>query len=56
VPFLQIDDNLTFPMPSLAELEAYVVYVGYDSEALKKPAPRPSRKTVPKRPPPKQQS
>lgn len=57
VPFVQIDDNLTFPMPSLTELEAYVVYVGYDTEALKKPPPRPARKTAPKqRPAPKQQS
>ena len=30
---------LEFEQP-IAELEAYVVYVGYDSEALKKPEPR----------------
>jgi len=41
VPFLEIDENLTFPMPrAVSQLEAYVVYVGYDPEALKKPAPR----------------
>ena len=47
-PFVQIDDALTFPLPSAAELDAYVVYVGYDPEALKKPEPR-RRKTPPRR-------
>jgi hypothetical protein len=48
VPFVQVDEALTFPLPSAAELANYVVYVGYDPEALKKPAARP-RKTAPKR-------
>jgi hypothetical protein len=40
IPFVQIDDALSFPLPPIAELDAYVVYVGYDAEALKKPEPR----------------
>jgi hypothetical protein len=48
VPFVQIDEALTFPLPPIAELESYVVYVGYDPEALKRPEPR-RRKTAPKR-------
>ena len=41
MPFVEIDENLTFPMPrAVSELEGYVVYVGYDPEAHKKPAPR----------------
>jgi hypothetical protein len=40
IPFVQIDDTLSFPLPPVAELDAYVVYVGYDPEALKKPEPR----------------
>jgi hypothetical protein len=30
VTFVDIEEDLTFPMPSLAELQAYVVYVGFD--------------------------
>jgi hypothetical protein len=47
VPFVQIDEALTVPMPSTEDLEAYVVYVGYDPEALKKPEPR-RRRPAPK--------
>jgi len=46
VPFVQIDDALTIPLPSAAELSAYVVYVGYDPEVLKKPR---RRRATPKR-------
>jgi hypothetical protein len=35
VPFVQVEENMTFPTPSAAELEAYVVYVGFDPEGLK---------------------
>jgi hypothetical protein len=28
--FTDIEDDLTFPMPSVAELQTYVVYVGFD--------------------------
>jgi len=48
VPFAQVDEALTFPLPSsIDELENYVVYVGYDPEALKRPEPR--RRRVPRR-------
>ena len=49
VPFVQVDD-LSFAMPAkAADLEAYVVYVGYDPEAKKKhPEPR-RRKSAPKK-------
>ena len=30
VPFTDIVEDLSFPMPSLVELQAYVVYVGFD--------------------------
>lgn len=48
VPFVQIDDALSFPMPPAAELEAYVVYVGYDPEALRRPEPS-RRRAAPRR-------
>jgi hypothetical protein len=46
VDFVQIDDALSFPMPaSAADIENYVIYVGYDPLVSKKPSPRkPSRK------------
>lgn len=43
VAFVDVEDNLTFPMPSTAELEAYVVYVGFD-EIGDKPAKPPAKK------------
>jgi hypothetical protein len=30
VPFTHIEQDVTFPMPRPAVLEAYVVYVGFD--------------------------
>lgn len=44
VPFVQIDEELTFPLTSAAELSNYVVYVGYDPDVLKKPQPRQRRR------------
>jgi hypothetical protein len=35
VPFVQIEENMTFPMPKPAELDAYVIYVGFDPTADK---------------------
>jgi hypothetical protein len=49
VPFVDVEEGLSFPMPSGAELDAYVVYVGFDEigdknekrpKATKKPAQR----------------
>ncbi len=47
LPFTDIEDGLSFPMPSLAELEAYVVYVGFDpvgEKPEKKPPPKTAKK------------
>jgi hypothetical protein len=41
VPFMHVEQDLTFPMPSPAVLENYVVYVGFDPDAA--PA-KPERK------------
>jgi hypothetical protein len=35
VPFVHIEDNMTFPKPSAAALEAYVIYAGFDRQGLK---------------------
>ena len=33
VPFVQVEEDITFPTPRPAELEAYIVYVGFDPTA-----------------------
>jgi hypothetical protein len=41
VPFLQVEEDLTFTVTSRAHLESYVVYVGFDAAAMKE---QPARK------------
>jgi hypothetical protein len=48
VPFVQIEENMTFPLPKPAELDAYVIYVGFDPTADK--AIPPDRKKSHKKP------
>lgn len=45
IPFLHIEEDLTVPLPSATELDAYVVYVGFDPNAPKTPSPKPAKKT-----------
>jgi hypothetical protein len=42
VQFVDIEEGLAFPLPTAAELEAYVVYVGFD-EVGDKPEKKPAR-------------
>ncbi len=45
VPFVQVEEDITFPTPKPAELEAYIVYVGFDPTGLKaQPERRPAKK------------
>jgi hypothetical protein len=46
VPFVQVEEGMTFPVPGRQDLEAYVVYVGFDPNALapEKPTKHPSKK------------
>ena len=45
VSFSQIDEDLSFPMPQQrAELDSYVVYVGFDPAAVKVPERKPPAK------------
>jgi hypothetical protein len=52
VTFTHVDQDIAFPMPTpLADIDAYVVYVGFDSMAQpspKKPAAKPKRPSKPK--------
>jgi hypothetical protein len=49
VGFVDVEDGLNIPMPTTSELEAYVIYVGFD-EIGDKPAPKTPAKSA-KRPP-----
>ncbi|HKA71620.1 MAG TPA: hypothetical protein VKE26_07435 [Xanthobacteraceae bacterium] len=47
VPFVHIEEDITFNVPSRAALENYVVYVGFDAAAAKEqPARKTGRKTA----------
>jgi hypothetical protein len=48
VSFMQVEEELTFPLPKGDALEAYVVYIGFDSAAVKVPEKkRPVKKPAP---------
>jgi hypothetical protein len=45
VPFVHVEQDLTFPMPRPAEFDAYVVYVGFDPASLnQKPERKPAKR------------
>jgi hypothetical protein len=57
--FSHVEDGVTFPMPSAADLENYVIYIGFDPLAAQaqddqkqKPKARAKPKLKPKAPPP----
>jgi hypothetical protein len=59
-PFTHVEDNLSFPMPANKNIDAYVIYVGFDPQGLKtrkrppvahkKAAPKPAAKRAAPRP------
>lgn len=51
--FTHVEDNLTFPLPSSAELENYIVYIGFDPIGAETRHERPKRK-IKRRPKPLQ--
>jgi hypothetical protein len=46
VPFVHIEENMSFPLPATADLDAYVIYIGYDP-AGSNPAPGKKRTDAP---------
>ena len=42
VPFVQIEEGITFPLPEPSDLVTYVVYVGFDPAGIKAP-PEPKK-------------
>ena len=45
VPFLHIEEDLTFAVPGRAALDNYVVYVGFDAAAVKEQVPKKTRRS-----------
>jgi hypothetical protein len=48
VPFVHVEQDLTFPVPKADDLESYVVYVGFDQIGAKETKPRPKSKPQPR--------
>jgi hypothetical protein len=49
--FTEIEDDLAFPLPSSAELDNYIVYIGFDpigAQNLERAKPRPAARAKPK--------
>ncbi len=49
VSFTDIEEDLSFPMPSRAALDAYVVYVGFDDVGDRNERRPPAKKAAPKK-------
>ena len=49
VSFTDIEEDLSFPMPSRAALDAYVVYVGFDDIGDRNQRQPPAKKSAPKK-------
>jgi len=43
VPFVHVEQDLTFPMPRGADLDSYIVYVGFDPVSLNTKPERPAK-------------
>lgn len=48
VPFVDVEEALSFPLPSRSELDSYVIYVGFDEigDKNEKKPPKTSKKTT----------
>lgn len=44
VPFMHVEQDLTFPIPRGGDLDAYIVYVGFDPMSLSAKPERPAKK------------
>ena len=44
VPFVHVEEDLTFPLPRAAELDNYVIYVGFDPNTAPERPARPQKK------------
>ena len=46
VPFIHVEEEMTVPNPPPAELDAYVIYIGFDPEGANAPKPAAKPKTA----------
>jgi hypothetical protein len=44
IPFMHVEQDLTFPMPRGGDLDSYIVYVGFDPMSLSTRPERPAKK------------
>ena len=51
LPFVEVDEDISFPLPRGNAIDAYVVYVGFDRGAAKQPEKTPQKKSPAKKPP-----
>jgi hypothetical protein len=49
IAFTHVEEDMTFPMPSAKDFDAYVVYVGFDPDSAAAERKRPPPKAKPKR-------
>jgi hypothetical protein len=49
LPWIHVEEEMTVPRPSDEELEAYVIYIGFDPEGAAAPKPKPAAKPKPAR-------
>jgi hypothetical protein len=50
LPFINVIEDMTVPIPSAAELENYVIYVGFDPDGIQPVKPPPKARAKPKEP------
>jgi hypothetical protein len=48
VVFTDIEEDLSFPIPSVVDLDAYVVYIGFDDQGDRTERRPPAKKTAPR--------
>jgi hypothetical protein len=44
VSFVHVEEDMTVPMPPSVELDAYVIYIGFDPDGAAPPKPKPAAK------------
>jgi hypothetical protein len=48
VLFTDIEEDLSFPIPSTVDLDAYVVYIGFDDQGDRTERRPPAKKSAPR--------
>jgi hypothetical protein len=48
LPWLHVEEEMTVPLPPGSELEAYVIYIGFDPDGATPPKPKPAARPKPR--------